>query len=294
MVSPATILAACDGYGGFELALRHLGLDVRTVCRIERDSYAAAVLVERMAQARLDQAPVWSDLATFDGRPWCGLVDIITAGLPCQPFSSAGRGDGVEDERHLWPHLKRIIEEVRPGCVFLENVPQVISKRWLDHVLADLAEMGFDAEWGCLGAAEVGATHRRERFWLVAYTNRDGLDGFRLERLARHADGCDETGTAVADTSSVDGVPGDGPGPDERQGRITDVQVGGPGMGWPPGPDGDWTDWLAAGGSEPVLRRRADGPPAGLADALHLGGNGLVPQAAAAAFTILTERLREP
>ena len=294
MVSPATILAACDGYGGFELAFRHLGLDVRTVCRIERDSYAAAVLVERMAQARLDQAPVWSDLATFDGRPWCGLVDIITAGLPCQPFSSAGRGDGVEDERHLWLHLKRIIEEVRPGCVFLENVPQVISKRWLDHVLADLAEMGFDAEWGCLGAAEVGATHRRERFWLVAYTNRDGLDGFRLERLARHADGCDETGTAVADTCSVDGIPGDGPGPDERQGRITDVQVGGPGMGWPPGPDGDWTDWLAAGGSEPVLRRRADGPPGGLADALHLGGNGLVPQAAAAAFTILTERLREP
>ena len=325
MVSPATILAACDGYGGFELALRHLGLDVRTVCRIERDSYAAAVLVERMAQARLDQAPVWSDLATFDGRPWCGLVDIITAGLPCQPFSSAGRGDGIEDERHLWPHLKRIIEEVRPGCVFLENVPQVISKRWLDHVLADLAEMGFDAEWGCLGAAEVGATHRRERFWLVAHANRDGLDGFRLERLARHADGCDETGTAVADPNShgrrgqrvplglqvrrtevegrgtavadtcgVDGVPGDGPGPDERQGRITDVQVGGPGMGWPPGPDGDWTDWLAAGGSEPVLRRRADGPPGGLADALHLGGNGLVPQAAAAAFTILTERLREP
>lgn len=236
MVSPATILAACDGYGGFELAFRHLGLDVRTVCRIERDGYAAAVLVERMAQARLDQAPVWSDLATFDGRPWCGLVDIITAGLPCQPFSSAGRGDGVEDERHLWPHLKRIIEEVRPGCVFLENVPQVISKRWLDHVLADLAEMGFDAEWGCLGAAEVGATHRRERFWLVAYANRDGLDGFRLERLARHADGCDETGTAVADTRSVDGVPGDGPGPDERQGRITDVQVGGPGMGWPPDP----------------------------------------------------------
>ena len=94
MVSPATILAACDGYGGFELAFRHLGLDVRTVCRIERDGYAAAVLVERMAQARLDQAPVWSDLATFDGRPWCGLVDIITAGLPCQPFSSAGRGDG--------------------------------------------------------------------------------------------------------------------------------------------------------------------------------------------------------
>ena len=136
-------LHLCSGYGGFELALRSVAR-VRTVAHVERDAYAAAVLVERMGQARLDQAPVWDDLVTFDGGPWRGRVDLITAGFPCQPFSSAGRQRGVDDDRWLWPDIARIIRDVGPRFVLLENVPQLV-RLGLPHVLADLADLGFDA-----------------------------------------------------------------------------------------------------------------------------------------------------
>jgi DNA (cytosine-5)-methyltransferase 1 len=175
------VLELCAGYGGMSLALRLAGLDTRTVCFVERDSYAAATLVARMADQTLDQAPIWSDLDTFNGTAWRGRVDLITAGLPCQPFSAAGQRAGVDDERHLWPMACRIITDVRPRYVLLENVPDVVRAGWLTHVLADLAALGFDAEWGCLSAAAVGAPHRRQRFWLLAWhvadTNRDGRMG---------------------------------------------------------------------------------------------------------------------
>ena len=96
-------LHLCSGYGGFELALRLAGVPSRTVAHVERDTYAAATLVARMEDETLDQAPVWSDLATFDGGPWRGRVDLVTAGFPCQPFSQAGQRRGVDDERWLWP-----------------------------------------------------------------------------------------------------------------------------------------------------------------------------------------------
>lgn len=162
----------CSGYGGFELALRSVAR-VRTVAHVERDAYAAAVLVERMAQARLDQAPVWDDLTTFDGRPWRGRVDLITAGFPCQPFSSAGRQRGTDDERWLWPAIASIVADVGPEFVLLENVPQLV-RLGLPHVLHDLADLGFDAEWGLLSASAVGAPHRRERIWIVAHAERSG------------------------------------------------------------------------------------------------------------------------
>ena len=92
----------------------------RTVGHVERETYAAAILVARMEDAALDPAPVWDDVATFDGRPWRGAVDIVTAGYPCQPFSVAGKRRGADDPRHLWPHVARIVGEVEPPFVFLE------------------------------------------------------------------------------------------------------------------------------------------------------------------------------
>ena len=167
-----TALCLCDGYGGFELGLREHG--IRTVARVEQDSYAAAVLVERMETARLDKAPVWDDLTTFDGSAWRGRVDLITAGFPCQPFSAAGQRKGVDDDRWLWPAIGRIIRDVGPSLVFLENVPGLVQ-HGLPHVLADLADLGFDAEWGLFSAADVGAPHRRQRFWLLAHANSFGI-----------------------------------------------------------------------------------------------------------------------
>lgn len=200
-------LALCAGIGGLELGLKlALGDGYRCVGYVEREAFAASVLVARMEDAALDRAPIWGDLSTFDGRPWRGRVDLISAGYPCQPFSVAGRRGGESDPRHLWPHVRRIIEEVGPSLVFLENVPGHLSLGF-DAVLGDLAGLGFDAEWCVLGAADVGAPHRRKRLWCLAYRDPDGREllgrsGILDEERAacgRDADG--SGGAPVADSS---------------------------------------------------------------------------------------------
>src|SRR5262245_2980568 len=162
-------VALCAGIGGLELALGLVFPDCRTVVYVEREAFAAATLVARMADGALDPAPVWDDVATFDGRRWRGRVDLVSAGFPCQPWSAAGYGDGFDDERWIWPDLRDRIREMDPALVWLENVPPLVSRGGLAAVLADLAELGFDAEWGCVSAADVGASHRRERLFVLAY-----------------------------------------------------------------------------------------------------------------------------
>jgi DNA (cytosine-5)-methyltransferase 1 len=277
----------CAGYGGFTLGLRDH--DVSTVAYVERDSYAAAVLVARMEEERLDQAPIWDDLCTFDGAAWRGRVDLITAGFPCQPFSTAGLQRGLDDERWIWPDIARIIADVQPRHVFLENVTGLI-RAGLAHVLTDLADLGFDAEWGVLSAAAVGAPHRRQRVWILADAAGSRLEGDRASRSDQKHDAIVDGGKDVADSESVDerepddatrSKPRSQPRPDPR--RISS---------FPPGPDdrAGWEAWTAAGGPQPAVRRITDGRPEGLADALHLGGNGLVPQVAAEAFRQLRNR----
>ncbi len=148
-----------------------LGELVRTVCYVERESYAASALVARMEDAALDQAPVWDDLRTFDGKPWRGLVEIITAGYPCQPFSTAGRRAGENDPRHLWPEVARITRETQPVVCFLENVEGHLSMGF-ETVVRDLQRMGYRVAPGLYTAAEVGAGHRRRRLIILAYSDR--------------------------------------------------------------------------------------------------------------------------
>lgn len=165
-------LALCSGIGGIDLGLSiALGGDYRTVCHVERDAFAAACLVARMEDAALDAAPVWDDLKTFDGRRWRGVVDIVTAGYPCQPFSLAGKRLGVLDERHLWPDVLRIIGEVQPGCVFLENVAAHLGMGYAE-VERDLQGLGYRVGPGLFTAEEAGAPHGRKRLFILAY--RDG------------------------------------------------------------------------------------------------------------------------
>ncbi len=144
----------------------------RTVCYVEREAYAAAVLAARMCDGTLDEAPVWSDLGTFDGRAWHGVVDCVAGGFPCQPSSTAGRRAGADDERWLWPQIQRVLGEVEPAYVFLENVPGILTVSGgapFGSVLAGLASLGFAAEWCCLPASALGAPQRRNRFWLLAH-----------------------------------------------------------------------------------------------------------------------------
>ena len=200
------VLSLCSGIGGLDLGIELAFPGARTVCFVEREAACCQVLVSRMEEGRLAPAPVWTDLKTFDGAAWSGCVDIVSAGYPCQPFSCAGARKGVEDPRHLWPEVRRIIRESGPALVVLENVQGHISKG-LRQVLKDLMELGFDAEWGIYSAAQAGSPQRRNRVFVLAY----GCGGgFPFERQALDQDGgdafrdnADRLDEAVADTHRV-------------------------------------------------------------------------------------------
>lgn len=162
-------LALFAGAGGGILGGKLLGW--RTVCAVERNAYAAQVLAQRQNDGALEPFPIWSDVCSFDGKPWKVIVDVVSGGFPCQDISVAGKGVGIDGEKSgLWKHMARIIDEVRPRFVFLENSPLLVS-RGLVRVLSDLAIMGFDAEWGIMGANDAGLHHNRKRIWIVAYAD---------------------------------------------------------------------------------------------------------------------------
>ena len=164
-------LALFAGAGGGILGGKLLGW--RTVCAVERDAYAAQVLIQRQNDGTFKPFPVWSDVCSFDGKPWRGIVDVVSGGFPCTDISVAGRGAGIDGEKSgLWREMARIIGEVRPAYVFIENSPALLT-RGLERVLADLAGVGFDAKWGMLSAAGFGAPHLRERIWIVADAGRE-------------------------------------------------------------------------------------------------------------------------
>lgn len=133
-----------------------------------------------MADGSLDDAPVFTDIAAFDGRPWRGVVDLIVGGFPCQDLSVAGRQEGINGKRSgLWFEYARIIREVEPGWVLVENVPPVLAFPAGGAVLGELAQSGLDAQWISIRAADVGAPHRRERVFVLAYRAVGGLGMLR-------------------------------------------------------------------------------------------------------------------
>lgn len=165
-------LALFAGAGGGLLATKWL-LGFKTVCYVENNPYRVEVLEARIGDGLLDDAPIWDDARTFDGRPWRGCVDIVTAGFPCQPFSQSGNKLADRDKRNLWPDTIRIIREVRPEWCLLENVSGLLSGShgYFGQILRDLAESGYDAKWRMLSAAAIGYPHQRNRLWIVAYAH---------------------------------------------------------------------------------------------------------------------------
>jgi DNA (cytosine-5)-methyltransferase 1 len=162
-------LALFAGAGGGILGGHLLGW--RTVCAVEWEAYPASVLCSRQNDKVLPSFPIWDDVQTFDGKPWRGIIDVVSGGFPCQDISSAGKGVGITGARSsMWGHMARIIGEVRPQYAFVENSPMLTS-RGIGTVLGDLSEMGYDAQWCVLGANDVGANHKRDRIWILAYTN---------------------------------------------------------------------------------------------------------------------------
>ena len=151
-------------------------------CAVEIDPYCQHVLIQRQHDGDFPPFPVWDDVCTFGRAVWPEDVDVIHAGFPCQPWSVAGNRKGQGDSRNLWPDTLRVVCELRPRYVFLENVPTLITHPYFRNaILGGLAESGYDAVWAVLGADDVGAPHRRKRLWLLA-TDADQLH----DNLGRH------------------------------------------------------------------------------------------------------------
>lgn len=271
-------LALFAGAGGGILGGHLLGW--RTVVAVERDAYAAQVLAQRQNDGCLRPFPIWSDIETFDGRPWCGLVDVVSGGFPCQDVSAAGKGAGLDGKRSgLWFEMARVIREVQPRYVYVENSP-VLTSRGLGRVLGDLAEMGFDAEWGVVSAADTGAPHLRERIWIVANARRGrcGESGQREVQQPGRAQAISPSPQLAYATSQ--GLPARGAGCGAAAGgEVFDVQPvhgsqcrRGSLDGWPP---------------EPELGRVADGV-AHRVDRVKAIGNGQVSRVAKVAWLTLS------
>jgi DNA (cytosine-5)-methyltransferase 1 len=159
-----------SGIGGFDLAAEWMGWT--NVLHVERDPFCQKVLKHHFPNSQS-----FDDVKTFDGRPFRGRIDILTGGFPCQPYSSAGKRLGKDDERHLWPEMCRIISEIAPAFVVGENVRGLLN--WnggvvFEEVCADLEGMGYEVWTGVLPAAGVGAPHRRDRIWFVAHRQDHG------------------------------------------------------------------------------------------------------------------------
>lgn len=267
-------LALFAGSGGGILGGHLLGW--RTVCAVERDAYSAQVLAQRQNDGALPTFPIWSDVCSFDGRPWRGLVDVVSGGFPCQDISAAGTGGGIDGARSgLWREMARIVGEVRPELVYLENSPLLVE-RGLAVVLGDLAEMGYDAQWCIVSASDLGAPHQRERIWLVAYANGSKQPKSRLPI---------ETPKAVAEFGIGSQELADA-GCQHVQRIITsgaDTKVRSRPIERPARPCGDG---LRRWPTEPGMGRVADGV-AHRVDRIKALGNGQVPRVAAASFNAL-------
>lgn len=175
------------------------------VCAVEWDPYCCEVLRERVDDGWFPGCTIWQgDVRAFPAEEWAVRVDCVHAGFPCQPHSVAGKRKGAEDDRNLWPATARVIGAIRPRWAFLENVPGFISNGFVGTVLGDLARLGYDADWTVLGADDVGATHRRKRWWCLAYRSRHGWQQGRPESEGqqRRSDAA-ECGCDVADADCL-------------------------------------------------------------------------------------------
>ena len=298
-----TVIAFCAGYGGIERGLDLAGIEHRVIAYVEIEAFAIANLVNKMEDGIIPPAPIYTDLKTFPSHLFRGKVSILTGGYPCQPFSAAGKRLGADDPRHLWPHIRRHIEAIRPHRVFFENVEGHISLG-LSTVISDLEEDGYRSAWGIFSAREVGAPHQRKRVYIMADSHRIRRNWWKLPDTASQrpveieaqqrpeqpfvrskVEGCggdsgeDELANSIGARSEV-GLSGQKRSNKERDTRIIDhcnsQQSWRQGqVFWPP---------------EPRLGRVVDGC-ADRVDRIRLLGNGVVPATAAKAWLTLNEEL---
>ncbi len=278
-----------SGIGGFDFGLERAGMRVAWQC--EADPFCRRVLARHWPDV-----PCYPDVRELRNAE---RVDVLCGGFPCQDLSYAGKGAGIDGARSgLWSEYARLIGELRPGYVIVENVAALLA-RGLERVLGDLATLGYDAEWDCLPASAFGAPHRRDRLWLVAYPEGAEWGDAQLQGVAPTGERAAESGErsgalpGARDVADAEGLP---VGARLREDEPRGVGRGRPGDGG--GEDEDVQDaderalqpWRVGGriaqtgGSEwwavePPVGRVAHGVPDRL-DQLAALGNALVPQIA--------------
>lgn len=200
-----TVGSLFSGIGGFDLGLERAGFSIKW--QVENNEYCRKVL-----RKHWPAVPCHYDITTID---WATVqrVDLLCGGFPCQDLSFAGKRAGIDGARSgLWSEYARAIGHLRPRYILVENVPGLLTNQYMGRVLGDLAACGYDAEWDCIPASMVGAPHRRERIWLLAYPERAGWD------IAQRQRNTDEVGKRVLETQG------------ERQQETVITQYGSQGM----------------------------------------------------------------
>lgn len=213
-------LSLFSGAGGGLLGTHLLGW--RPVGYVEIDDYCQRVIAARIRDGILPEAPIFGDIRAFisDGfaASYQGLVDVVTAGFPCQPFSIAGRRQGEMDDRNMWPATLDVLRIVRPQWALLENVPGLLATRYFGAILSDLAEAGFDARWEIISAAEAGAPHLRKRLWIVA--NAQGKRRGKGRAESTREQGGSDVGKRGQDVSNSEGKQAGLPGQSRERGSV--------------------------------------------------------------------------
>ena len=261
------VLDLFSGIGGFSLGLERAGMKTVAFCEVDKKC-------QEVLRKHWKDVPIFDDVTTLKGTDIDGTIDVICGGFPCQDISLAGKGAGLEGERSgLWWEFHRLIKEIKPKYAIIENV-SALRSRGLDQVLRSLAEIGYDAEWHCITAASIGAPHRRDRIWIVAYprcwTRWEGISGSlgrdgerELEERVRTSEtteitGSSETSETFSDSNS-EGLEGQW----KVSSRISKELK-----------DPSYSCWWA---TEPNVGRVANGVP-NRVDRLKQLGNAVVPQ----------------
>jgi len=292
-----TYVSLCSGYDGIGIGLKRAIPNLRTIAHVEIETYAIANLISKMEAGLLDACPVFTDLKQFPYRELRDKVTILSAGFPCQPFSSAGKRQATEDPRHLWPWIADGVTAMRPRYVWFENVEGIISAKTADgesvlkYVLGDLEERGYSCTWGVFSASEVGAPHQRKRVFILGYAKGAGLTSSVLgqgeEQLRRTSTWSSET--ELGNTTSERSCRGC-----EDSDRIKSEMLGA-GLGktrYPARPGQQQYEWEEPRVTEAqsCVGLSANGT-AFRVDELRLLGNGVVPDTCELAFKTLIQQL---
>jgi len=274
-------LSLFSGAGGGLLGTKMLGF--RPIGYVEANDYCQRVISARIKDGYLEDAPIFGDIRTFLSEGYAdsykGMVDVVTGGFPCQPFSIAGKGLAEDDPRNMWPQTLEVISRVRPRYAFLENVPGLLNHEYIQQIFGDLAEIGFNARWDVISAAACGAPHRRDRFWIVAESQHTDSNGVRSHRAGEHQHGsikpADEQ---ISESRSMGEVLADTNKNRRDKGRESIAATGCDGL-----ERNTWWD------IEPDVGRVANGI-SNRVDRIKSLGNAQVPIVAATAWRLLTNQ----